>query len=305
MEQSIAKSPIWILKHRLNVYSHTGEDGVVQKILDILPNNDKWCAEFGAWDGLGLSNTRNLILNKGYSAVLIEADKRRFAQLQKNYAQNKNVITINQFVGWKGDDNLDHILKMMTPIPHDFDFLSIDIDGNDYYVWKAMSQYKPKVICIEFNPTIPTEVRFIQAEDPQVNQGSSLLSLVELGKEIGYELVSVLPFNAFFVRSEYYHLFEISDNSPAILRTDLSAITYMFSGYDGRVFLRGNMRLPWHPIELRESKVQHLPRIIRKYPGSYRRIEMVIFAMYLLFTNQRGFMRVFREGIRRFIKGTS
>lgn len=84
----------WLLDHQRNVYSQTGEDRVVEKILETLPQTDKWCVEFGAWDGLYLSNTRNLIETKGYSAVLIEADKNKFRDLQHNYSQRSDVITI-------------------------------------------------------------------------------------------------------------------------------------------------------------------------------------------------------------------
>lgn len=306
MEEKPSKSPTWLLECRSNVYSQTGEDGIIAKILEILPKNDKWCVEFGATDGIRDSNTRNLIINKGYSAVLIESKKQRFAQLKRNYAPNMNVVTVNQSVGWREEDNLDHILKM-TSVPRDFDFLSIDIDGNDYHVWKAVSQYKPKVICIEFNPTCPTEVRFIQPADPRLNQGSSLLSLVELGKQLGYELLSVLHGNAFFVRREYYPLFEIGDNSPTVLRTHVADITYLCVGYDGRIFLHGNNRLPCHyGIKLKESKVQHLPRILRKYPDRYRRIEWVLFAIYLLFTDPHMLIRnVSRKRIVHIIKGFS
>ena len=181
--------------------SQTGEDGVIEKILEVIPEHDKWCVEFGAWDGVFLTNTRNLIESQGYSAGLIEADKAHFHALQQNYAQHANVITMNRRVGFGQADGLDNILST-TPVPREFDFLSIDIDGNDYHVWRAISHYRPKVVLIEFNPTIPTPVRFVQPADPSVSQGASLLSLVELGKEKGYELVAVLQWNAFFVRSE-------------------------------------------------------------------------------------------------------
>ncbi|MGD8771100.1 MAG: hypothetical protein PVJ06_13760 [Desulfobacterales bacterium] len=285
------KSLTWLLDFKSNTYSQTGEDGIIKKILEVMPQNDKWCVDFGAWDGLYLSNTRNLIEAKDYSAILIEANKEKFAELQKNYAQNKNVITINRFVGFENENNLDQILKM-TPIPNDFDFLSIDIDGNDYHVWKAMSYYNPKIVCIEFNPTIPTEIEFIQSADNSVKQGASLLSLVKLGKDKGYELVSVLKFNAFFVRSKFYPLFKIENNSPKVLRTDSSDITYLFSGYDGKIFLTGSLRLPWHGgIELRESKVQHLPRILQKHPNEYRNFEKIIWKLYRLFSKLHTLIR--------------
>jgi hypothetical protein len=279
MMQKPDKSATWLLEYRLNIYSEAGEDGIIKKILETLPSTDKWCVEFGAWDGRHASNTCNLIVNDDYSAILIEGDKAKFEKLRRNYKQKNNVITLNKFVGFKDKNNLDHILKMM-PLPLDFDFLSIDIDGNDYHAWKAMSIYQPKLVCIEFNPTIPTEISFVQPADSAINQGASLLSLVELGKEKGYELVSVLPYNAFFVWSEYYPLFEIVNNSPVALRTHLDYITYLFSGYDGKIFLRGNLRLPWHNIVLRESKVQHLPPFLRKYPDHYGKIERIMFFLF-------------------------
>lgn len=285
------KTPTWLLDFKSDKYSLMGEDGIIEKIIKTLLNNNKWCVEFGAWDGKYASNTRNLIENKNYSAVLIEGDKNKFKDLQKNYLNNSKVITLNKFVGFDKKNNLDQILKN-TPIPIDFDFLSIDIDGNDYYVWKAMSKYKPKVICIEFNPTIPTKVRFVQPPDPSVNQGASLLSLTELGKEKGYELISVLAVNAFFVKSEYYPLFQINkNNSPEVLRTNVDFVTYLFSGYDGKIFLQGLKKLPWHGLELNESKMQLLPGFLRKYPCNYNNVEKTLAAIYLLFSYPRIFFK--------------
>ena len=279
----MSKAPTWLLEYKRNVHSQMGEDGIIEKIIEIIPQNDKWCVEFGAWDGLYLTNTRYLIDSKDFSSVLIESNKSKFNELRRNYLQSDNVFTINRFVGFGKNDNLDLILSE-TPIPYEFELLSIDIDGNDYHVWKAISKYRPKIIVIEFNPTIPTHIRFVQQPDPSTHQGASLLSLVELGKEKGYELVSVLSFNAFFVRKEYYPLFNMESNAPEVLRTDLDCITYLFSGYDGRIFLRGSCKLPWHGIELKESKVQHLPRFLQKLPCNYTYAQKIVRRLYLLVT---------------------
>src|SRR3569832_196899 len=134
------KASTWLLDYKRNVYSQYGEDGIIEKIVNILPEDERWCVEFGAWDGLHLTNTRNLIESLGFSAVLIEADKSRFSALQKNYAYNTNIISLNRFVGFDDDDNLDEILKK-TPVPKDFTLLSIDIDGIDYHVWQAGECY--------------------------------------------------------------------------------------------------------------------------------------------------------------------
>lgn len=275
------KKPTWLLDFKYDRFSQHGEDGIIEKILEILPEKDRYCVEFGAWDGIAMSNTRNLIINKGYSAVLIEGDSAKFEELKRNYAENPNVITMNRFVGFGEDDNLDQILKD-TPVPVDFDFLSIDIDGNDYHVWKAIKKYRPKVVCIEFNHTIPTEVEFVQQPDHSINQGASLLSLVKLGKEKGYELVATTLVNAFFVRKELFPLFEIEDNRPETLRTNLDYVTYIFLGYDGTLFLRGYRKSPWHEgLELDESKMQILPDFLRKYPQNYNELEEKLYREYL------------------------
>ena len=283
----MGKSATWLLDHQGSVYSQSGEDGIIGKILETLPKRDHWCVEFGALDGTSLSNTRNLIEHDDYAAVLIEASTVRFKELEANYVHTEKVTTLNRFVGFSVNDNLDHILAD-TAIPEDFDFLSIDIDGNDYHVWNATSRFVPKAVCIEFNHSIPNEVNFIQPADPRITQGSSLPALVELGKAKGYELVCVAGVNAFFVRSEYFPLFDIDDNSVAALRVDMSAITWLFTGYDGTIFLEGQRAMPWHcRLPLKASRMQRLPKYLRKFPDSYSLVERVAFGLYLLISSPR------------------
>ncbi len=276
----MSRPSTWLIEHKRDVHSQSGEDGVIEQVLRLIPDRDNWCVEFGAWDGLYLTNTRHLIESSGYSAVLIESSQKRYQDLKRNFASFKGVITVNARVGFSASDGLDHILSA-TPIPIDFDLLSIDIDGNDYHVWQAVSKYQPKVVIVEFNPTIPSQVHFVQEADASVNQGASLSALVELGKSKGYELVSVLAVNAFFVRAEYYPLFQLESNSLEALRTETAEVTYLFSGYDGTVFLQGGRRLPWHEIELRPSRFQPLPGLLRKYPGNYNFLEKLLWAAYL------------------------
>ncbi len=233
------------------------------------------------------SNSRNLIEHHQYKAVLIEGNASKFHELQKNYSNYAGVIPVHAFVGFYFDDGLDSILKA-TPIPRDFDFLCIDIDGNDYHVWNAMEIYKPKCICVEYNPTIPTEVEFVQAADSSVNQGSSLLSFVKLAETKGYELVCVMLFNAFFVHREYFPLFEIGDNRPETLRKDLSKIAYIFSTYDGIVHVKGFDGLPWHNVKWIESKFQPLPRVLQKFPSAYNLYESFFYRIYKTWMGWRG-----------------
>ncbi len=250
----------------------------IELILGQLPDRNRWCVEFGAWDGLVGSTSRRLILEGDYSAVLIEGSRERFAALQKNYAGNSRVFARNQFVGFTPTDGLDALLAA-TPIPLDFDLLTVDIDGNDYHVWSAIVKYRPKVVMIEFNPTIPPEVSFIQPADPKVNQGNSVSALVELGKQKKYELVAVLGVNALFVTAELFPGLGIKDNRLESLWTERDCVTYLFAGYDGRIFLRGCCKLPWQEgMKLHEPQVQVLPGFLQRYPwtSSHRRWHMAL-----------------------------
>ena len=94
-------------------------------------------------------------------------------------------------------------------VPREFDLLSIDIDGNDYWVWKAVVDYRPRVVAIEYNAMVPPDQARTIAYEPSFiwkktdYMGASLLALEKLGKEKGYTLVGCdsCGTNAFFVDS--------------------------------------------------------------------------------------------------------
>lgn len=282
----MSKSPTWLLEHSRNDYSQYGEDGIIEQVLGLLPSLDHWCVEFGAWDGQYLSNTYRLTESCNYSAVLIEGSADRAEALKTKYANSSRIFPVNAFVGYSADDNLDSILAK-TPLPRNFDLLSIDIDGNDYHVWQASTAYTPKVVVIEFNSTVPTDADFIQPAAPDVSQGCGLRPLVSLGKAKGYELVCVTLGNAIFVRAEYFDRFEITDNRPETLRRDTSNVTWLLSTFDGNVILRGSRRMPWHGLHIRESRVQQVPACFRQYPHNFSRLKSAAFKIYKKYWNSR------------------
>lgn len=261
----ISSTP-WSQAHLRDVTSQCGEDGVIERIFEIIGEGDRWCVEFGALDGKTLSNTYNLIHNRSWSGVLIEADRRKFRRLQKTYAGNPNAILLHQFVEFDGPNTLDRILAT-TPIPRSFSFLSIDIDGADYHVWESIEVVQPRVIVIEFNPTIPNDIEFVQAKDMAVHQGVSLLALVKLGAAKGYELVATTSWNAFFVRRELFEKFRLSDNSPAALHDDSKYRTRLFQLFDGTLVLDGCKTLLWQGLDIAPGRIQILPRFLRSFPA--------------------------------------
>lgn len=265
----------WLLKFKKDIHSQGGEDGIIRKVLSILPKTDKWCVEFGAWDGFFLNNTRSLITKHNYSAVLIEADSKKFVQLKENYKNHKSRVYCRQtFVRTFGKNKLDCILKT-TPIPRSFDFLSVDIDGNDYYIWKSLINYRPKVVCIEYNDTIPNEVEYIQNCSSNEKKGTSIRSLVSLANIKGYELICVTSSNAFFVMKKYFPLFKIRCNDIRILRSKSQSTTFLFSGYDGKLILAGLKKLPWHNLIICEKKIQVLPNFLQKFIANYSLFDRV------------------------------
>jgi hypothetical protein len=290
------KSNTWLNEFSKNVYSQNGEDGILEKIFEIVPNTDKSCVEFGAWDGKHLSNTYHLIKNQGYSAVLIEGDNSKLKKLVKNFQDNSRIKAINAFVGFSQEDNLDTLLKT-TSIPQDFDLLSIDIDGNDYHVWKAMQYYTPKVVCIEYNFSIPNEVEFVQKKDMAISQGSSILSLCKLAKLKQYELIAVTQTNLIFVKNVFFKLFEIESNAINKMRLDYSSITYLFCGYDGTVFIAGNKKRVWHGVDY---EVKPLPKIFRKYPGNMGKLTTLLYNGYRVWIElRRGNIKKIFSALRR------
>jgi len=206
---------IKILKNRKIYYSQSGEDGVLEYIISQLPSKDKWCVEFGAWDGKHLSNTYHFISDLGYQGVLIEADKEKYKKLSQQM-ESYNVVCFNKFVNYSGPDTLDNILQL-TSIPKDFDLLSIDIDGNDYFIFDSIKLYSPKVIIIEIN--IMNKPQISQINDPASPiiwgvTGSSIKSISELAQSKGYKLIANVGCNAIYIRQDYFHIFYSHELKP-------------------------------------------------------------------------------------------
>lgn len=212
----------------LNIYSQFGEDGIVENIFNIIGTTTKVCVEFGAWDGFHLSNTANLWVNHGWSGILIECDTTRFEQLKINASKYKSVC-INAMVGSDDEDSLEAILTR-EKIFESIDFLSIDVDGDDYHIFESLRKIRPRVIACEYNPTIPSHLALVPRKHNYF--GCSSLSLVRLALSKGYDLVAITETNCFFVLREEISKFKNFELEYAKLTTNRH-ITYVLSGYSG------------------------------------------------------------------------
>ena len=278
------------------IYSQFGEDGILLEILNRLKNKnlDKWCVEFGAKDGISYSNTYNLIKHYNYNAVLIEGDKKYFKKLSKNLPQ-KNIIKINKFVNFSGPNNLDEILGS-TVIPENFDILSIDIDGCDFYIFESLIKYKPKIVCIEFNHLIPNSIEFVQKKDFKIKQGSSAKSLIKLAGKKDYKLVGSSFSNLFFIDKDYFNLVTEKEVLLEDLIDDHEIKNFIFSSYDGTLHTTKPVKLGWHKIELKNEKIQILPKFLRYFPDDYNFFQKIIFLILREFLYPGRFIRkIFRK----------
>jgi len=195
-------------------FSQFGEDGIIEKIFELIGTTSKVCIEFGACDGFICSNTAQLWKYNNWKAILIEPDQ-RFKDLVIN-TKNYNCVPINRFVGKDKHNSLEAILKEYD-IHDPIDLLSIDIDGDDYYILDSLTTLHPRVIICEHNPTIPPLLDVYQQYGSDL--GCSAAALVRLAATKGYSLVAMTDTNVFFVDSsliDKFSEFEVSLSKIAI-----------------------------------------------------------------------------------------
>jgi len=217
--------------YKKNIVSQWGEDGIIEELLKRIGiSGTGTCVEFGAWDGRHMSNTYNLWYNKGWSAILIEGDEKRFRELEKAVKKHPKVTPYLAFVEEVGVNSLDSILSRLNSTT--IDLLSIDIDGDDYYILKSLS-IRPKILILEYNPTIPPHLSVISSKGTYF--GSSAKAIVELGREKGYSLATITETNCIFVTNEDF----LKLNIPHIILEEIfpkKHLTYIMSSYDGVAF---------------------------------------------------------------------
>ncbi len=186
-----------------SVFSQHGEDGVIEALLKYIPAKHNYLVEFGAHDGSNMSNSRYLIKDKDWSAFLIEADKRFFAQLNELYPHHARVKIQKTFIT---PENIDELFSA-AGVPEDFEIMSVDIDSIDYFVWQGLNKFTPKIVIVEYNSIVPSNIEYIVARDDAIKlgstskEGASLLAYERLANKKGYQLIytELSGTNAFFI----------------------------------------------------------------------------------------------------------
>ena len=201
--QSSVAGPL--TEFELRCFSQHGEDGVIAEILARIGIGSGFFVEFGIETGRE-GNCVFLADVLGWEGVFIEPDEAAFPELARKYAQTEGVRTVNTVVT---PDNVEDLFAA-AGVPPEPDVLSIDVDGQDYWIWAALESYRPRVAVIEYNAVLPPGRQLVQprghreAWDGTDYFGASLDALCALADRKGYALVhtDLAAVNAFFVRSD-------------------------------------------------------------------------------------------------------
>lgn len=185
------------LKYARNVYTQNGEDGIIEKLLEELEITSGLTMEFGAWDGIYLSNTLNLWKDKKFECVLVEPDADRFEEMIKITKDYHNVECFNSFIVPDSEDpnSVDSILERSKFKDSNFVLLSIDVDSIDYHIFNSVSRNFPTILIIETNTDyVPPAENIIGS--------CSIQSIFNLATSKGYTLVASTG-NCIFVRNDF------------------------------------------------------------------------------------------------------
>ncbi len=188
--------PCDLKKFERRVYSQNGEDGVLLRIFDTIGSTNRYYIEFGVGADGKQRNTRLLEEQHGWKGLLMDC-----CASPAHPEVKQEMIRA---------DNINELFAKYD-VPDEPDLLSIDIDGNDYWVWKELSsRYRPRVVIVEYNASFPPPLSKTITYDPNFRwqrtdyYGASLAALDHLGRSKGYSLVycDECGVNAFFIRDD-------------------------------------------------------------------------------------------------------
>jgi hypothetical protein len=212
LAEQLFNNPKYTSSKRLNryeyqVFSQNGEDGIIAEIFNRIGTTNKYFIEFGVENGLECNSTN--LLYKDWSGLWIEGSAEFSNQVTERFSDlvaDGRLKIQNEFI------NAENIQSLFDKggAPAEPDLLSIDIDYNDYYVWQAITKYKPRIVIVEYNSIFRPDTRFVVKYNPKrmwdrtSHFGASLLALQQLADEKGYCLVGCVftGSNAFFVRKD-------------------------------------------------------------------------------------------------------
>jgi hypothetical protein len=196
-------------------YSQFEEDGITLYLLTMLGVHAGTVVEMCCGNGQECMAT-NLILNNGYNGFLFDGSEKNIDSATRFFDSKRDCLLVKPKVqqSWITTENVNELLAR-SGCPIGVDFFSLDIDGNDYWIWEAIDAIKPKVCCFETHDIIPCDRSLTipyqpdfdcWSQPPQLQdfRGVSLAAMVKLNRRKGYRLIGShrYGFNVYFMRDD-------------------------------------------------------------------------------------------------------
>ncbi len=212
LEDADLPHPYDLLSERFPYRSQNEEDGLLLALFKRIGMTDRRCVEIGC--GVNGGNSGFLVQECGWTGLMVDADRRKIASIKTRFAGHALTAVKHRVTR----EDIDALL-MANGFTGEVDFLSLDIDGNDYWVWEALTACSPRVVALEYNwlfgpekaVTIPYDPEFRLSESAtRAYRGASLAALAHLSHRKGYRLVASERVNAIFMRND------VAPSIPAI-----------------------------------------------------------------------------------------
>jgi hypothetical protein len=208
--QSAADSAPELARHEFRVFSQWGEDGILEHLFRHVEVPRKFFVEFGV-ETYREANTRFLLTQRGWQGLVMDGGEKEVAAIRRDPICWRHHLTVAQ--AFVTRENINTLLEQ-NGATGPIGLLSVDVDGNDYWIWEAVTAVQPAVVVVEYNAifgperavTIPYDPAFMRqkAHWSHLYSGASLAALAGLGRRKGYAFVGTNSAgnNAFFVQRE-------------------------------------------------------------------------------------------------------
>lgn len=210
LRQTLATQAVNLHANEFKVFSQFGEDGIIQFLIRSIAIERPIFVEFGVQDYTE-ANTRFLLQHDNWSGLVLDGSPEQVARIQADPVNYRYALTAE--CAFVTRENINNLLRHHR-LTGDIGLLSIDIDGNDYWVWEAIDCIQPRIVIVEYNNwfgvrrkvTVPYSAHFVRGEAhySHLYYGASLSGLEHLAQRKGYALVgsNSAGNNAFFVRRD-------------------------------------------------------------------------------------------------------
>ena len=195
--------PERLTARRYRLESQNEEDGITLALFDEIGAKSRTFVEIGS--GLSGGNSACLARELGWTGLMVDGSEAHMAQVARRFPR------VQAVAAWITRENVNQLVTD-AGLVGEVDFLSIDLDGNDYWVWEALTACSARVVVVEYNSafgaeravTIPYDPKFDRHNYRFVYYGASLAALAKLAIAKGYRLVATEPHgvNAFFLRND-------------------------------------------------------------------------------------------------------